>query len=682
MRKKHLCRKILLLLFVVSSIFYVGCKKAESPFEVFSNYSDSWTNQDFVAMYNNISTENKQNITAQDFKQAYENFYKEMRVQSISIELLAEEDEYKEIKNEEVVHLLVNVELQTEYGIKSYKIDVNLIKETIDDKKEWKILWDYNLIYHNMEEGDTIQTKFTSLPVRGEILDRNGKKLAENGVAIQVGIVPGRLGDMKDEIIKELSETFNISEKYIHDRLNLSWVRDDTFVDLKKIPKDQQHLIEQIYHKNTGATFMEIEERVYPYKEAAAHLIGYIGYMNEEELEEWEALGFTASDKIGRTGLEYIFNETLAGRPGKKVVLLDKEGQEKELLFEQETINGEDLHLTVDIDMQAKLYQQLQGEQGTAAVMNYSTGEVLAIVSAPSYDPNKFILGISSDELKKLQEDNAQPLLNRFTQVYSPGSTIKPVTAAIALNENIVDKNFAIDIKGLEWQKDASWGNYYITRVKDPGVPVDMEKAMVYSDNIYFARLALEIGAGTFVEKAKDFGIGEQMSMRYGVKDSQLANNHQIASEILLADTGYGQGEVLLNILNLNKAYSAFINDGNIINPKLISDSTDVDYRSIITKETANEVFDLLLKVVEEQEGTGHGAFIPGKTIAGKTGTAEVPDPNNMNELDELGWFVAIDKSELTPYITSMMVENVKGRGGSKVAIDKVNEFIRGYSNY
>ena len=297
MLKKHLYKKILFLLLIIFSMFYVGCKKAENPFEVFSNYSDSWANQDFVSMYNNISTEGKQTISERDFKLAYENFCKEMRVQSISIELLAEEDEYKEIENEEVIRLPVNVEMQTEHGNKSYRIDVDLIKETIGDKKAWKILWDYSLIYPGMEEGDTIETTFTSRPVRGEILDRNGKKLAENGIAIQVGIVPGRLGDMKDEIIKELSNTFNISEQYIHDRLSLSWVKDDTFVDLKKIPKDQQHLIEQIYHKNTGATFMEIEERVYPYKEAAAHLIGYIGYMNEEELEEWEALGFTASEK-------------------------------------------------------------------------------------------------------------------------------------------------------------------------------------------------------------------------------------------------------------------------------------------------------------------------------------------------------------------------------------------------
>ena len=153
----------------------------------------------------------------------------------------------------------------------------------------------------------------------------------------------------------------------------------------------------------------------------------------------------------------------------------------------------------------------------------------------------------------------------------------------------------------------------------------------------------------------------------------QLANDTRISNDILLADTGYGQGEVLLNIMNLNKAYSVFINEGDIVNPRLVLDDTDIDRKSIISKEVADEIFNMLLKVVENDDGTGHGAYIKGKTIAGKTGTAEVPvDGENSSDLEELGWFVAIDKSEDTPYIISMMVENVKDRGGSKVAVEKV----------
>ena len=683
MIKRYLWKATFMIITVLLIMLFSGCNKNVDPIDVFHEYTDAWSKMDFYTMYDMMSDQNKTEISQQEFINTYQEFYEGIKVQSVGIKLLLNEDEIsQENKSEGFINFPVNVEISTEYGVKSYDAEIDLIEETENDKNVWRVLWNYDLIYKGLEEGDKINTTITSKPVRGEILDRNGKKLAENGLAILVGIVPGRLGDMKDQIIEELSDTFDISEQYIIDRLNLSWVKDDTFVDLKKIPKDQQHLIEAIYEKNKGATFMEIEERVYPYKEMAAHLTGYLGYMNEEELKKWADYGFTANDKIGRAGLEYIFNESLMGKPGRKITIVDRDGNEKEVLFEQETVNGMDLKLSIDIDLQAKLYDHLKGEQGTAAVMNYKTGEILAIVSSPSYDPNKFILGIGAEDLKELQDNKGKPLLNRFAQVYSPGSTLKPIIAAIALNGNIVDMNYTIDIKGLKWQKDSSWGNYYITRVKDPGMPIDMEKAMIYSDNIYFAQLALMIGGDTFVQKAKDFGIGETLPLRYGVKDSQLANDTRISNDILLADTGYGQGEVLLNIMNLNKAYSVFINEGDIVNPRLVLDDTDIDRKSIISKEVADEIFNMLLKVVENDDGTGHGAYIKGKTIAGKTGTAEVPvDGENSSDLEELGWFVAIDKSEDTPYIISMMVENVKDRGGSKVAVEKVRDFILDYSS-
>lgn len=669
-----------IFVFMIFAVLVSGCTKVDSPIVVFDRYAESWTDQNFSAMYSIISTKDKNLLSEENFAKVYKDFYDALKVQSIKVEHSVDEEEIKDkIKKETSIVLPVKIEIQTEYGNKSYDMDVDLIKEEIDDNDVWTVQWDYNMVYKGMGEGDTIETTFTTMPIRGEILDRNGKKLAENGLAIQVGIVPGRLGDMKEEIINDISETFNISKEYINNRLGLSWVKDDTFVDLLKIPKDKQFMIEEIYAKNKGATYKEINERVYPYKEIAAHLTGYLGYISKEELEQVEELGYTADDKTGRNGLEFIFNEALRGTPGRKVAIIDKYGDKKEMLLEEETMNGEDIHLTIDIDLQSKLYNELNGESGTAATTDYNTGEVLALISSPSYDPNKFILGIRDDELKGLQEAKEMPLMNRFTNVYSPGSTLKPITTAIALSENVIDKSFSINVEGLKWQKDASWGNYLVTRVKDPGEPVDLEKAMIYSDNIYFAQVALKIGADTFLKRAKDFGIGEKLNIRYGVKDSQLATGNMISNDILLADTGFGQGEVLLNILNLNKAYSAFVNEGVVITPKLIVDDSATEKTNAVSKEVADEVFNLMIKVVEDEKGTGHDAYIPGKTIAAKTGTAEVPG-SEENTIDELGWFVAIDKSNNTPYITSMMIENAKDRGGSHLAIDRVKAYIQNYS--
>ena len=247
---------IILFISLIVAVFISGCTKVESPVVAFNRYAESWTNQNFSAMYSIISTQDKNLLSEENFAKVYKDFYDALKVQSIKVEHSVDEEEIKDkIKKETSIVLPVKIEIQTEYGNKSYDMDVDLIKEEIDDNDVWTVQWDYNMVYKGMGEGDTIETSFTTMPIRGEILDRNGKKLAENGLAIQVGIVPGRLGDMKEEIINDISETFNISKEYINNRLGLSWVKDDTFVDLLKIPKDKQFMIEEIYAKNKGLLF-------------------------------------------------------------------------------------------------------------------------------------------------------------------------------------------------------------------------------------------------------------------------------------------------------------------------------------------------------------------------------------------------------------------------------------------
>lgn len=673
-------RKQLLLSICCSLLLlFAGCSKQKDPIGLVEKYVRLWESKNYEDMYGIISLEDKETLSLEEFKKIYEKLYIGLNVSSIDIENLGDEKKLREeIKKEDQVSIPIKVTLETGYGKKTFNVDVNVVKEEAKEKSSWYINWDYNLVYKNLQEGDSVITRATS-PVRGTIMDRNGNKLAENNTVIQVGIVPGRLGDMKEEIIGDIAEAFSISKEYIKERLNLSWVKDDSFVDIVKIPIEQLPRIEEIHAKNKGATYKEIVDRVYPYKEVAAHLTGYLGYISEEELKELEAQGFTSNSKLGKTGLEKIFDEKLRGVPGKKVVLVSNKGTEKEILKEEMKKDGEDLVLTIDIELQKQLYESMNGERGTAASVNYKNGEILAIVSSPSYDPNKFTLGISSGELATLQEDENNPLLNRFTKVYTPGSVLKPITAAIALNDKIIDESFTINIKGKDWQKDSSWGKYFITRVTDPGTSVDLEKAMVYSDNIYFGQVALQIGEENFIQRAKDFGIGADLKVRYGMSQSQLANKNKISNEILLADTGYGQGQVLVNILNIPKAYSAFANDGSIVEPKLIVDNEEPTKTNIISKETANQIFDLMVKVVEDPKGTGHEAYIEGKNMAGKTGTAEVSDANESNQKDEIGWFSAIDKSEDTPYITTMMIEDVQGRGGSHVVVPLVRRFIEAY---
>jgi penicillin-binding protein len=664
------------LLILITILLFSGCSSNENPAEILEKYLSDWAKLDYEKMYDLVDENTQNGISLDDFSGQYYDFNETLQVQSINYDMALSPDDIKSAgENEDRIEVPVDIQFDFAYGVLESTFEFPMIKS---DAGSWKIQWDYSLIWNEMAEGDVLIKRHAS-PQRGEIIDRTGKALAQNGYVLQIGVVPGRLGDMKDEIVLDLSQAFGISQSYINDRMSLSWVGDDTFVDLVKVPKDSENKIREIRAKNSGATYRDVSDRVYPFKESAAHLTGYIGYPSESDLKDLEPLGFSANDKIGKTGLEKIFDERLRGIPGVEFSIADSNGNQKTTVFKRDAVAGETINLTIDAEMQRKLFSQMSGEKGAASVMNYETGELVAIVSSPSYDPNKFILGMSNAEYSLLVEDDAKPLFNRFSNTYSPGSTFKPITAAIGLNESVLDENFSINVTGKTWQKDSSWGGYYVTRVTPQSGSVNMEKAMVYSDNIYFAQAALEIGAETFLEKSKDFGIGVDLSLEYGLKKSQLANNENIGSEVLLADTGYGQGQVLVNVVNLPVAYSAFVNGGKLVNPVLLMDSGPAVKNQIITKDAADKISNLLDKVVESPQGTGHDAYISGRQIAGKTGTAEVDNPENPAQKDELGWFVAIDKSQQTPYITSMMIEDVQNRGGSRLTINKVRSFIEGY---
>lgn len=661
-------------------LFFTACTKEEDPLASFRNYKTAFTTLDYEGMYANLTTQSKEEMTQEQFSLAFDSIYKELFVESASLtEKLDETELNNKTREADSVSIPVTILLSTVFGEKSYSFDLPLVREVESGKGKGQFRIDFKpeLVLQNVETGDKVQVVSVA-PQRGKILDRNGRALAGAGEAVLVGIVPGRLGAMKEEIVKDLAIALNISEDYINTRLSLSWVKDDTFVDLKKIPKEQQGIIEAINARNAGATFRVVSERFYPYREAAAPLTGYLGAVNEEELKVLKPLGFNENTKVGRVGLEKQYEEQLRGAYGRKVNLVSASGQVKETLFEEPVKNGEDVKLTIDIDKQVSLYQELKGEKGTAAVMDYVTGEVQALVSSPSYDPNRFILGMTQEEYNALTADPKNPLLNRAAKVYPPGSVIKPVTAAIALEEINFDETFSIQVTGKDWQKDASWGGYHVTRVTDPGIPVDLQKAFIYSDNIYFAQMALQIGSERFLKEAAEFGIGTPLHLGIQMETSQLAKGNKITKEILLADTGYGQGEVLVSIVDITRAYSVIANKGLLTEPVLVEGVAGPAGKVLIAEEVAAKVLGYMQKVIEDPNGTGREGYISGMSLAGKTGTAEI-NTAAAGSNKELGWFAVIDSNKGNTLITAMMVEDVEQRGGSHFVVPMVRSFIQTY---
>ena len=326
------------------------------------------------------------------------------------------------------------------------------------------------------------------------------------------------------------------------------------------------------------------------------------------------------------------------------------------------------------MNIQTKLYDSLKDDKGFFVVMNPKTGELLALISTPSYDANKFVLGMSSDEWEQLSQDNNNPMYTRFLQTWCPGSTFKPITGAIGLTSQKLSVDDQFSYSGLSWQKDNSWGSYNITTLTAYNGAKNLRNALIHSDNIYFAQAALQIGSDEMMNGLNRIKFNENINVLNASK-SKYSNSDIIEKETLLADTGYGQGELLVNPIHMASIYSAFANDGNMVKPYIeYKEEVEKEFlvQNAFSEESANIIKDDLIQVIENPEGTANDMKISGRTIAGKTGTAELKVSKD-DEGDTLGWFdcVTVDDNDNQLLIISM-VENAKINGGSHYLIKKI----------
>ncbi len=642
--------------FTISVALLTGCNQDPLPEDRFKSFIQDWEKQDFKKVYDQFSSDVKANIPKNEFDERFTKIYKDIDVNNLKISFKALKDEVEPNEDGEVVFPYA-LSMETIAGPIEFKEQATLVLEEKGDEKKWTIRWKPAMFFPDMEDGDEIGLALSS-PTRGEILDRNGVPLAENGIVYEIGLVPKDLGENRAATIATVAEMLKLTTESIEKKLNASWVQTDYFVPIKRLSLEEQNLATEVTQLN-GVLSKKVDSRVYPFKEATAHLIGYIGNVTAEDLEELEEKGYSANDVIGRKGLEMVLEDRLRGEKGAKVFIKKANGEGEVTLTEKKAKDGETITLAIDIDVQLTTYDQLGGNAGAAAAIHPLTGETLALVSSPSFDPNTFVLGISTEEWNRLNEDPLKPLINRFGATYAPGSTFKPITAGIALENQVITAETTIDIIGKEWKKDSSWGGYSITRVTDHGKPVNLKDAFVYSDNIYFAQAALGIGGETFEAELKKYGFGEPFPFEYPLYESKVSNEG-LSSEILLADTGYGQGQLEMNPVHLAISYTPLLNSGNLIKPRLVLDGSDTEVwkENVISPDTAQLILGDLVQVIEDPHGTARDAKVDSIKLAGKTGTAELKTSKDEDG-KENGWFVAVN-TENPRLLVAMLIENVK----------------------
>lgn len=625
---------------------------------------------DYQGMYGFLTEQSRANIGEEDFISRNQNIYEGMEASGIQMEL-GESQELNE--DQELIHY--RMRMDTSAGEISYENQVTFTK---NEEKRYRMEWDSNQIYPGFGTTDKIKVT-TAKSKRGQIVDRNGELLAGEGIVSSVGLVPGKMSEDSAADLERMAELLEVSVESIQKKLGASYVKDDSFVPVKMVSKEAMELKAELL-KIPGVMISDAKSRVYPLGKAAAHMTGYVQNISAEELEKRKGQGYSATSQLGKSGLESIYEDRLKGTDGKEIYIADSEGNKLQVLARREPRDGDTIRLTIDSAIQRKLYEQFQDDKAASVVMNPQTGEVLALVSTPSYDPNDFVFGMSKTRWDSLNEDPNQPFYNRYKAALCPGSSFKPVIAAAGVTSGRLDPAENFGRSGLSWQKDASWGNYKVTTLKEYGDQVDMKNALINSDNIYFAKAALKIGADDLKEQLTHIGFAEQVPFEYGLTASQISTSGSFDSEIQLADSGYGQGQILVNPVHMASIYSAFVNEGNMVKPYLeYKEPAAPEYwiEQAFTAEAADTVRDDLVQVVESPEGTGHSARIDGLTLAGKTGTAEIKLSKDDTTGTELGWFNAFPVGDSQkPYLVIAMVEDVKGRGGSHYVIPKVKSIF------
>uniref|UniRef100_UPI0020795912 peptidoglycan D,D-transpeptidase FtsI family protein n=1 Tax=Sinobaca sp. H24 TaxID=2923376 RepID=UPI0020795912 len=502
-------------------------------------------------------------------------------------------------------------------------------------------------------------------PVRGEILDRNDNSLAVNTSIDQVGIVPGETAD-EEAAVEELASLLDMEESDITELLSEEWVTEESFVPIKKLTPEESESLQEIENVE-GVQSRETTSRYYPLEEQAAHLTGYIGTITEEELEE-RGEGYSEGTALGKAGAEYIYEERLRGTPGRALVTTES----GEVIAEQQAEDGETVHLSIDTDVQENLFNELDGDSGTAAALDPKTGETLGLVSTPAYNPNNYLFGWPEGEYEELSEEEGRPFSAKFNSLYAPGSTIKPITASVGMNQGSLEPDEEKTITGEQWQPDSSWGGYSITRVSDRLEQVDLRNALITSDNIFFAQTALNTGEENFAEGLRNFGFDEELPYDFPVQPSAISNEG-LVSDILLADTGYGQGQMMMSPLHLATTYTTFLNEGDMLVPQLerLNDTEpEVWKENVLPEEGADVITEGLRGIVENENGSAYEPVREDLTIAGKTGTAELKTEQGESGTEN-GWFVAYDY-EQEDLLVSMMIENVEDEGGSGYVVEKV----------
>ncbi|HTA76777.1 MAG TPA: penicillin-binding protein 2 [bacterium] len=529
--------------------------------------------------------------------------------------------------------------------------------------------------YRGLSDNNSLRL-ITARAPRGIITDRNGEILATNEPSYSLYVVPAdlkantnslvRLSQILDEPLSSLELMVESRKK----RRRFEPIRLQTHLDEKMIAEIEENRV-----RLPGVYVQQEPERFYPHGELASHILGYIGEISEEDLTRLRENGYSVGAVVGKNGIERVYDQVLRGEDGGVQIEVDASGIQRRTLAYKKPIQGQTLQLSIDWKIQ-ELAEKLMGDQiGSVVVTNPQTGEILALVSHPNFDPNEFVSGISFKDWNKLLKDKNHPLEDRAIQgQYPPGSIFKLVTTLGALEDGVIDFNKVFLCKGIFWFK--TWP-YRCWRTSGHGW-VNLERAIIESCDIFFYQLGLLVKIDKIYSVAKEMGLGSKTQVDLDHELSGLVPNpqwkeatqHQPWFPGNTIQMSIGQGYLLTTPLQMLDVTAGLAMNGKIFKPHLLYRIVDqntgrtvfekqpeVLHESNVDKKYLDFIKATMEKVINSEFGTGKKARIRGVRVAGKTGTSENPHGDNH------AWFTAFAPAEDPKVAIIVMVEN-GGEGG------------------
>ena len=503
---------------------------------------------------------------------------------------------------------------------------------------------------------------------RGSILDRDGKDMVKDVLSFDVSIIYSQINSIED-LANTLSSSLDVPAEEIKVKIRKSrWRPYSPTVIVADIGIEKAIYLEEIAMDYPGLLIDVSAKRKYLKGESGANVLGYLGLINRSEFERLKHYGYRMNDLVGRGGVEKVYDDYLRGTHGGKQVEVDHRGREIMVLGFKEPIPGKNLYLTIDLDLQEYCDDLLKGKRGSILAMDPDTGAVLAMASAPSYDPEIFIDGKRKAEVADVLKDKEYPLLNRAVAgAYPPGSVFKAIVATAGLETGVVTLHTSFDCTGSIRMGRRT---FHCWRKSGHG-PQVLQEAIKNSCNVYFWRLGSLLGVDNLAEYAGMFGVGTRTGIDLpgevaGLLPSREWKKKEYKESWYKGETmnySVGQGYVLCSPLQLCRIMSVFANGGYLIRPYIAESVEGVSLnkperiRLDISEETIEHVREGLRKVVNDRRGTGMKARQEDVVVAGKTGTAQTSKGKSH------GWFAGFAPF-VEPKLTVVVFDEYGGKGG------------------